>query len=639
MSQPKYDASNITILEGLEAVRKRPAMYIGDSGIDGLHHLVKEIVDNAIDEALAGYNNFVGLELLEGNGIRVKDKGRGIPVDIHPKKGVSALEVIATSLHSGGKFDSDSYKVSGGLHGVGLAVVNALSTKMKITVLRDGDTYVQEYEQGKPIYEVKKTGEKSTETGTIIEFYPDKEIFKEVSYKYKRLLSTFRQQAYLTGGVTFQIKDARETELKAKEDIGDLYTFYFDGGVKSYVRQLNKQYKSIQDTIFYVNEVEEDVGVEVAIQYTDDIQERVLTFANNIINPEGGTHLAGFRIALTKTLNDYYSDDNIKFSGEDVREGLTAVVSIKVGDPQFEGQTKIKLNNPEVTQPVRKVVERAFKRYLEENPKSAKAIADRVVLAFKARKAAKAARDAVIRKGALEGGTLPGKLADCSSKKPIDSELYIVEGDSAGGSAKQGRNRETQAILPLSGKPINSEKYRIDRVLGNEKLKDVVIALGAGIGDTFDENRLRYHKIILMNDADVDGEHITTLMLTFFYRHYRELIHRGYLYVAQPPLFRIEVDKDNVFWVLTEEEREQKLKELRSTGKEPKSIQRFKGLGEMNPEQLWQTTMNPENRVLKQIQIDDAEEAEKIFEMLMGNEVSPRRKFIQNNSYKAELDV
>jgi DNA gyrase subunit B len=632
--QNSYSASNITILEGLEAVRKRPAMYIGDSGVEGLHHLVKEIVDNAIDEALAGHNDFISVELLPDNGVRIVDKGRGIPVDTHPKKGISALEVIATSLHSGGKFDSASYKVSGGLHGVGLAVTNALSSYMKITVYRDGDTYQQEYKQGRPQYEVKKLGQKSDNTGTTIEFYPDKEIFGDSAYNFKRIITTLRQQAYLTGGVMFEVDDLRDEENR----VGYPYSFYFDGGVKSYVRQLNKQYKTIQGDIFYVNDTDEEIGVEVAIQYTDDIQERVMTFANNIINPEGGTHLTGFRLALTKSINDF-TDDDVRFTGEDTREGLTAIVSVKVPDPQFEGQTKIKLNNPEVTHSVRRVVETALKSYLEEHPKDAKNITSRVTLAYKARKAAKAAREAVIRKGAFDSGTLPGKLADCSSRKAENSELYIVEGDSAGGSAKQGRDRNTQAILPLSGKPINSEKYRIDRVLNNEKLKDVVVALGAGIGETFDESKLRYHKIIIMNDADVDGEHITTLMLTFFYRHYRQLVLRGYLYVAQPPLFRIEVDKDTVFWVLSEEERDQKLKELKEQGKEAKLVQRFKGLGEMNPDQLWQTTMNPENRVLKQINIDDAEEADRVFEMLMGNDVAPRRKFIQNNSEKALLDV
>jgi DNA gyrase subunit B len=630
----EYNAKDITILEGLEAVRKRPAMYIGDSGVDGLHHLVKEIVDNAIDEALAGHNDSVSLELLPGDGIRVTDRGRGIPVDIHPKKGVSALEVIATSLHSGGKFDTGAYKVSGGLHGVGLAVVNALSIKMVITVHRDGEEYVQEYSKGKPVHAVKKTGNKSTSNGTTIEFYPDGEIFKETEYNFKRLLTTFRQQAYLTGGVLFTIANLREEDGKKHN-----YSFYFDGGVRSYVRQLNKQYKSLQKNIFYVNDTEDDIGVEVAVQYTDDIQERCLTFANNIINPEGGTHLAGFRMAITKSINDYNTDAEVKFSGEDVREGLTAIISVKVASPQFEGQTKIKLNNPEVTQAVRKVVEKGLKRFLEENPNDAKSVLARATLSFKARRAAKAAREAVIRKGALEGGTLPGKLADCSSRRPADSELYIVEGDSAGGSAKQGRDRETQAVLPLSGKPINSEKYRIDRVLGNEKLKDVVIALGAGIGETFDENKLRYHKIIIMNDADVDGEHITTLMLTFFFRHFRPLITQGYLYVAQPPLFRIEVDKDNVTWVITEEERDAKLAELASKNITPKLVQRFKGLGEMNPVQLWETTMNPESRMLKRIGIEDAQEADQTFEMLMGNEVPPRRKFIQTNSDKALLDI
>lgn len=639
-----YSAKNITILEGLEAVRRRPAMYIGDSSVDGLHHLVKEILDNAIDEALAGFNDYVELLLLPGNGIRITDHGRGIPVDIHPQKGVSALEVISTSLHSGGKFDTGAYKVSGGLHGVGLAVTNALSKKMVITVYRDGDTYRQEYAKGKPLAPVKKLGEKSTGNGTVVEFYPDEEIFKDLTFGFKRLYSTLRQQAYLTGGVMFRMLDQRKPEEIKDNDEGvnKDYSFYFEGGVKSYVRQMNKQVKSIQKTIFYTNETVDDVGVEVALQYTDDIQERVLTFANNIINPEGGTHLAGFRMAITKSLNDYLGstgEEESKLSGEDVREGLTAVVSVKVSQPQFEGQTKIKLNNPEVTQAVRKAVEGALKIYLEENPSDAKLIGTRVMLAFKARRAAKAARDAVIRKGALEGATLPGKLADCSSRIPADCELYIVEGDSAGGSAKQGRDRNSQAVLPLSGKPINSEKYRIDRVLGNEKLKDVVMALGAGIGETFDEKRLRYHKIILMNDADVDGEHITTLMLTFFYRHFRELIQHGFLYVAQPPLFRIEVDKDNIFWVVTEEERDGKLEELNKQKISPKLVQRFKGLGEMNPEQLWETTMNPKSRVLKRVDIDDAAEADYVFEMLMGNEVAPRRKFIQSNSDLAQLDV
>jgi DNA gyrase subunit B len=650
-----YTAKNIKILDGLEAVRKRPAMYIGSTDLHGLHHLIKEIVDNSVDEALAGYNDLIKVELLKDNGIRVSDRGRGIPVDIHAQKKVSALEVIATSLHSGGKFDSKAYKVSGGLHGVGLSVTNALSKYMKITVHRDDGTYEQEYKKGIPQHKVKKVSAKEPEdTGTIIEFYPDEEIFPELEFDFKKLLNTIRQHAYLTGGAMFTVIDRRglkdddegndDSKGKSTETKSDdpYYSFYFDGGVKSYVRQLNKQYKPIQKEIFYVNGTEDDVGVEVALQYTDDIQERVLTFANNIINPEGGTHQTGFRMAITKTLNDFNQEltgEEIKFAGEDSREGLTAVVSIKIKDPQFEGQTKIKLNNPEATQAVRKVVENALKTFLEEHPSEAKSVIKRVHLAFKARKAAKAARDAVIRKGAFEGGTLPGKLADCSSRKPEECELYIVEGDSAGGSAKQGRDRHTQAILPLSGKPINSEKYRIDRVLNNIRLKDVVIALGAGIGETFDEEKLRYHKIVLMNDADVDGEHITTLMLTFFFRHFRELIQKGYLYVAQPPLYRIEISKNNIRWILTEEEKETILKELKKGEQDIKHLQRFKGLGEMNPEQLWETTMNPENRVLKEIKIEDAEEADRTFETLMGSDVSPRKKFIQNNSDKALLDV
>lgn len=639
-----YDASKITILEGLEAVRKRPAMYIGDSGIDGLHHLIKEIIDNSIDEALGGYCDHIELILNSDGSATVKDNGRGIPVDIHPQKKVSALEVIMTSLHSGGKFDNSSYKVSGGLHGVGIAVVNALSTHTRVEVRREGKIWVQEYKQGKPLAPVKETGE-AKETGTYVTFMPDKEVFDDIEFSFKRILQKYRQQAYLTAGLTFTLKDERKQRPESDNDSPKRYTYYFEGGIKSYVKNINRQQKTIQNDVFYVNQDEEDVNVEVALQYTKDLQERVLCFANNIINPEGGTHLQGFRIALTKSLNDYMSsiatekEKNLKFSGDDTREGLTAIISVKVPDPQYEGQTKIKLNNPEVTQIVRKVVEDALKTYLEEQPQSAKAIIGRSILAHKARKAAKAAREAVVRKGALEGGTLPGKLADCSSRKPEECELYIVEGDSAGGSAKQARDRRTQAIFPLRGKPLNSEKYRLDRVFSNQEIKELVVAIGAGVGDTFDEEKMRYHKIVLMNDADVDGEHITTLMLTLFYRHLKEIIQKGFLYVAQPPLFKVEVSNNESYWVLDENQRDARVKEIKAAGKEVKSIQRFKGLGEMQPEQLWNTTMNPESRILKQIRIEDAEEADKTFDMLMGNEVPPRKKFIQTYSKTAELDI
>ncbi len=639
-----YNASKITILEGLEAVRKRPAMYIGDSGIEGLHHLIKEIVDNSIDEALAGFCNKIELTLKEDGSVKIMDNGRGIPVDIHPQKKISALEVIMTSLHSGGKFDNSSYKVSGGLHGVGIAVVNALSKKTIVEVKRNGKLYRQEYEKGKPLYSVKEIG-KTQGTGTIVQFYPDETIFDSIEFHFKKILQKYRQQAYLTAGLTFILKDERTKKPKIDENLPTTYIYHFEGGIKSYVKNINRNQKVINKNVFYINKEENDVTVEVAMQYTKDLQEITLCFANNIINPEGGTHLQGFRIALTKSMNDYFSkiatekEKGIKFSGEDTREGLTAVISVKVPDPQYEGQTKIKLNNPEVTQIVRKVVENGLKTYLEENPTEAKAIISRTIISHKARKAAKAAREAVIRKGALEGGTLPGKLADCSSKNPEISELYIVEGDSAGGSAKQARDRMTQAIFPLRGKPLNSEKYRLDRIFANQEIKELVVAIGAGVGESFDESKMRYHKIILMNDADVDGEHITTLMLTLFFRHMKQVIQKGYLYVAQPPLFKVEVGPNEFYWVLDEEKRDQKIEELKKLNKEIKGIQRFKGLGEMQPEQLWETTMNPATRILKKITIEDAEEADRTFDILMGSEVAPRKKFIQTYSKTALLDI
>ena len=648
MATKKYDASAITILEGLEAVRKRPAMYIGDTDVSGLHHLIFEIVDNSIDEALAGFANEITITLNEDNSVSIEDNGRGIPADIHPAKKVSALQIATTTLHAGGKFDNEAYKVSSGLHGVGLSVVNALSSYMKAEVFQNGRHYQQEYHVGKPEYLVKEVGN-SDKHGTKITFIPDKNIFKTRDFFLKNLHTRFRQQAYLTGGLKLRVIDNRKPEVRkidksAVKLVRD-YTFYFEGGVKSYVKQINNPYKVVHNDIFYVRESYENVEVEVAFQYIDDIQERVMAFANNVFNTEGGTHLAGFRIALTKSLNDYLEkiaiekDKELKLGGEDTKEGLTAIVSVKLHEPQFEGQTKIKLNNPEVTQIVRKVVADALDSFLEEHPKDGKFIIGKAILASKARKAAKAAREAVIRKGAFEGGSLPGKLADCSSKLAEECEIFIVEGDSAGGSAKQARDRKTQAILPLRGKPLNSEKYRIDKVMDNDKLKDLIVALGIGIGETVDMKKLRYHKIILMTDADVDGEHIVTLILTFFFRHLKSLIEQGYLYVSQPPLFKIEVSKDENYWVISEEQRDMILQQLNKEGKTAKYIQRFKGLGEMNAEQLWETTMDPNNRVLKKIAIEDAEEANKTFEVLMGNEVLPRKKFIQAYSKHAILDI
>lgn len=640
-----YNASSITILEGLEAVRKRPAMYIGDSDVTGLHHIVYEIVDNSIDEALGGYADKIEISLNKDGSISVSDNGRGIPVDIHPVKGMSALEIAATTLHAGGKFDESSYKVSSGLHGVGLSVVNAVSTHMKAEVFKDGKHYMQEYKIGKPLKDVAVVG-KSEETGTKITFTPDDTIFTSTQFSIKKLHTRFRQQAYLTAGVRIVVRDDRDDEDRGGENnIPRHYAFYFQNGMKSYIKQINSSYKPVNKNIFYVHKTEDNVDVEVAVQYTTDLQERVLAFANNVHNPEGGTHLSGFRIALTKSLNDYFStiatdkEKDLKLSGDDTREGLTAIVSVKIHDPQFEGQTKIKLNNPEVTQAVRKVVEESLKTYLGENPQDAKNIISRAVLSNKARKAAKAARDAVIRKGALDGGSLPGKLADCSSKDPTISELFIVEGDSAGGSAKQARDRNTQAIFPLRGKPLNTEKYRLDKIMNNKEIKDLVIALGTGISDTMNIEKLRYHKIVLMNDADVDGEHITTLVLTLFYRHLKPILEKGYLYVAQPPLYKVEINKDENYWVANDSKLEELTAQLKAAKKSPKSIQRFKGLGEMNPEQLWQTTMNPESRTLKQIRIEDGEESDKIFDILMGAEVAPRKKFIQTHSKEATVDI
>lgn len=635
MSDSQYNASNITVLKGLEAVRKRPAMYIGGTDEVGLHHLIWEIVDNAIDEALAGHANTVGVAINKDGSVTVQDNGRGIPVDIHPVEKISALEIAATVLHAGGKFDKNTYKVSSGLHGVGLSVVNALSEWCEIQVYKNGKIYEQKYKIGVPVEPVKEIG-KTKLKGTKVTFKPDAEIFKVTEFNYKTVITKLRQHAYLNGGIKFELTDSRENGDK-------YYAFLFEGGLRSYVQYLNRHEKTIHPNIFYTKRNLDNIDVEVALQYTDDIQSSEYSFANNVFNVDGGTHVSGLRTAITKTINNYLNEygtekeKDFKLSGDDVREGLTAAISVRLSDPQFEGQTKGKLNNSEVTGVVRKIVEEDLRNFLTENPKDANSVIQRIVLAYKARSAAKAAREAVIRKGALEGGGLPGKLADCATKDPTISELFIVEGDSAGGSAKQGRDRHTQAIFPYFGKPINSEKYRIDKVLANPSMGDLIRALGAGIGETFDLSRLRYHKIVLMSDADVDGAHIRTLMLTLFFRHMRKIVENGYVYISQPPLYKVVFSANDSVWIKDDAELAKLLKERKST-KVP-SIQRFKGLGEMNPDQLWETTMNPQTRVLKRVVIEDAEEASRMFDVLMGEEVMPRKKFIEAYSNEADLDI
>jgi DNA gyrase subunit B len=636
-----YDASKIQLLKGLEAVRKRPAMYIGSTDAKGLHHIVYEAIDNAIDEAIAGFCRNIYLGINKDGSLTIRDDGRGIPVDTHPATGKSTVETVLTNLHAGGKFEKGAYKVSGGLHGVGVKCTNALSEWMETEVYKDGKVYKQRYQRGKAVTDLKTVGDTKIKSGTQHTFLPDDEIFTTTQFNFDTLVKRCRQQAFLTGGVRFKLEDKREEKIKT-------HNLYFEGGIKSYVMALNSSKDKVSE-VFYVQRTEDDVLVEVALQYNDSIKDNVLAFTNNIENTEGGTHLTGFKIAITKSLNNYLTSQNgngngnskdkkFTLSGDDVREGLTAVISVKVPDPQFEGQTKMKLNNPEVQGIVMKVVREGLEQYLGENPDDAKNIIEKATLAYRARTAAKAAREAVIRKGALDSAALPGKLSDCSSNDPEVSEIYIVEGDSAGGSAKQGRDRHTQAVLPLSGKPINSEKYRIDRVLKNEKLAEMVTALGCGIGESLDLSKLRYHKVILMNDADVDGAHITTLVLTFLYRHMPELIEEGYVYVAQSPLFRVKIGKEKIY-LIDEDARAEFIKQRKEAGKDVPDISRFKGLGEMNPEELWETTMNPETRVLKRIQIEDAEEADKTFEMLMGTEVPPRRRFIQTHAKAANLDV
>lgn len=624
-----YEAKDIFVLEGLEPVRKRPGMYIGSTGIDGLHHLIYEVVDNAIDEAMAGFAKNIEVRLSDNHRVSVQDDGRGIPVDIHPQTKKSSLETVMTMLHAGAKFGGASYKVSGGLHGVGVSVVNALSRYLRAEVCRDGNKYYQEYSQGKVKSKVIKSG-KSEMTGTTVIFEPDPEIFggkngKMPDYDFKRLADHLREQAYLTKGVRIRLVDTRQ----GQENIVD---FYFEGGVISFIKYLIEEEKPIQENIFYVSKNYEKILVEVAFCYTEDINSTELSFANNIRTPEGGMHLTGFRTALTRVLNDwarkeeYIKEGEEGLTGDDAREGISAIISVKLPEPQFEGQTKAKLGNPEARAAVDAVVSEALKEFLEKNPNDAKKIIEKCILAAKARKAAKAAKEMVLRKGLLEGLSLPGKLTDCSTRHPEEAELFIVEGDSAGGSAKQGRDRRFQAILPIKGKILNVEKSRLNKIMESKEVKSIIIALGTAIAEEFNIEKLRYHKIIIMTDADVDGSHICSLLLTLFFRFLPEVIERGHLYIAQPPLYRIQKGKE-VYYAYSDQQKEEILKKLKST--EGVNIQRYKGLGEMNPEQLWETTMNPETRILKQVTIEDAEEADKIFNILMGDEVAPRKHFIQ----------
>jgi DNA gyrase subunit B len=670
-----YGAEQISVLEGLEPVRKRPGMYIGSTGPEGLFHLLRETADNCFDEAMAGHADEITITLLPDDAVAVRDNGRGIPVDIHKQYKVSALELVLTKLHAGGKFggEASGYKISGGLHGVGVSVVNALSEWLEVTVERDGGKWWQRYERGKPTGPVKKIGT-SKNHGTTVTFKPDATIFTEgIATDYQRVLDHYRQQCYLTKGIKLVAIDQRE---KGRNDV---FGFYFEGGVASYVRHLNHTKQPKHENIFFVEKQVEKSEVSIGIQYTDDFQENLYAFTNNIINPEGGTHVQGFRTALTRVLNNYArangylkeKDENL--GGDDVREGMTAVISIRYPEPQFEGQTKAKLGTQEVRGAVESVMSEYLTMFLEENPKDAEAIMGKCILAQRARAAARAARDTILRKGALEGFTLPGKLADCSSKDASQSEIYIVEGDSAGGSAKQGRDRDTQAILPLKGKILNVERARLDKMLTNNEVKSLIIALGCNIGEIFDISKLRYHRIIIMTDADVDGAHIRTLLLTLFFRHFPQLIANRHVYIAQPPLFRVAMGK-TIKYAFSDEERDKaiedflKIKAERAKSKKGKEdekedaeevteemqealaeegttsiagivIQRYKGLGEMNPEQLWETTMDPKNRVLKVVDVADAEEADATFDTLMGSEVAPRKKFIQTHAKQAEVDI
>lgn len=645
-----YDGSQIQVLEGLEPVRKRPGMYIGSTGYDGVHHLIKEIADNSIDEAIAGHASKVLVTLLEDGGVSIMDDGRGIPVDKHSKTGLSTLETVLTVLHAGGKFGGGGYKVSSGLHGVGSSVVNALSTKLIAEVVKNGELYHMEFERGATTMPLKKMGKTDRPSGTTITFYPDPTIFKEtVTFDYKWVVNYLRHQAYLTKGVYTYVRDERTKERAA---------FYFEGGIQSYVKHLNIGKDILSDSIFYVEKQIEESMVEVAVQYNDTFVETVKPFANNVLTPDGGTHLIGFRSALTRVINDYARKNNLlkekedNLTGDDIREGLTAIILVKLPDPQFEGQTKNKLGNPEVRRYVEQVMNEYFAYYLEENPEVAKKIVNKALLAARARKAARAARDNVLRKGALDGMGLPGKLWDCSSKSPSESEIYIVEGNSAAGSAKEGRDNRTQAILPLRGKVLNTERARLDKMFANKEIVAMIQAFGVGIGEQFDINGLRYHKIVIMTDADVDGSHIATLLLTFFFRYMKEVVEGGYIYLAKPPLYSINKGQKKIY-AYDEVERDRILSEIiadkegRGTTVNAEddmmkqagvTISRFKGLGEMDADQLWETTMNPENRVLIQVRVEDAERADAIFTKLMGDEVSLRKTFIQVRAKDANLE-
>ena len=632
----EYNAEQIQVLEGLEHVRKRPGMYIGSVSIRGIHHLVYEIVDNCVDEALAGYCTNIKVEIEPGNIICVEDNGRGIPVDIHPKTKISAAETVYTKLNAGGKFGGDSgYKVSGGLHGVGASVVNALSTWAEVTIQRDGGLFQMKFERGKTVQPLTRIGD-SKNTGTKVRFLADDTIFETLNYDYETLENRFREMAFLTKGLNISIEDKRGEEVKKAD-------FCFEGGLNSFVEFLNKNKEKLNAQPIYIEKNDGEVPVEIAFQYTTAYSENIYSFVNNINTIEGGTHLEGFKRALTKTFNDYARSHNLlkekdgNLQGEDIREGITAVISVKVREPQFEGQTKTKLGNSNVAGIVQSLVNEALGNFLEENPAIAKAILEKCVSASRAREAARKARELVRRKNALESTTLPGKLADCSSKNPEECEVYIVEGDSAGGSAKQGRDRKFQAILPLWGKMLNVEKSRADKIYNNDKLQPVILAVGAGIGNDFDITKIRYGKVIIMADADVDGAHIRTLLLTFFFRYMRPLVENGNVFLAQPPLYKLSKRGMEDVYCYSDEEMTQKLNEI---GKDNVNIQRYKGLGEMNPEQLWETTMNPESRILVQVKLEDAMKADEIFTILMGDEIGPRREFIEANAkYVKNLDI
>jgi len=651
--QNDYSSEQIQVLEGLEPVRKRPGMYIGGTGVEGLHHLIWEIVDNGIDEALAGHATRVDVLLMSDGGVSVTDDGRGIPTDVHPKTGKSTVETVLTVLHAGGKFGGGGYKVSGGLHGVGSSVVNALSSKLLVRVFRDGKIHEQEYERGVPKTDLKVVG-KTTKTGTQIIFYPDETIFETVKINYDTVLNRLRHAAYLTKGIRTNIEDERT---------GQRFGFYFEGGIQSYVKHLNVGKEVVDEDIFYVDKMVKDVQVEISLQYTEVYSEIIKAFANNVFNPDGGTHLTGFRSALTRVINDYArkngllkeKEDNL--SGEDTREGLTAVILVKLPDPQFEGQTKNKLGNPEIRGYVEQVLAENLAYYLEEHPGVAKKIVGKALLAARARKAARAARENILRKGVLEGASMPGKLADCSSKDPENSEIYLVEGDSAGGSAKSGRDSKTQAILPLRGKVLNVERARLDKMLANNEILSLIKALGVGIEDSFDVGGLRYGRIIIMTDADVDGSHISTLLMTFFFRYMKPVVDGGHLYLAKPPLFELVkpgrktsefiYDEDELTDFLDKKIEERKKEGLKMNSEDERYKQagyveqkRYKGLGEMDADQLFETTMNPEKRVLVQVKVEDAEKADSIFNKLMGSEVEPRKNFIQMNAkFVKDLDI